>query len=127
MRIQHPKLDFFLSFLYLVNLATQREINSINMLFGLVELLIIGQKPTNDIYPWGYENSWVIYESGTATTLGEVISVKVTAHVHVGYEISLSYNINFHGNLKRNFLLGHWGAGFAVRVFCKKSQVPHQN
>ena len=93
----------------IINLATQSQINEINMLFGLVEMLVIGQKPTNETYPWGYENSWVIYESGTATTLGETISVKVTAHIHVGYEISLSYCINFHGNIKGEFLLGHFG------------------
>ena len=84
--------------------------NNVDCLFDLAQCLIIGQNPVNcDIFPANYENSWVIYESGTASALNETISVKVNAHISTGYRIFLTYSINFHGKIDSDtgLVLGH--------------------
>lgn len=83
--------------------------NGVEVLFDLAQCLIIGQHPGQDLFPANYENSWVIYESGTASALNETISVKVNAHIASGYKIHLTYSINFHGKIstENGFNLGH--------------------
>merc|ERR1712066_800187 len=72
---------------------------NVDVLFDLAQCLIIGQNPGHDLFPASYENSWTIYESGTASALGEVISVKVSANIAAGYRIYLTYSINFHSKI----------------------------
>jgi len=71
---------------------------------------ILERKHPDDIdhkeYNYFYENDWTVYESGTASALDEIISVKVTAFIKQGYQLGMEYSINFHQR-KREFKLGH--------------------
>ena len=71
---------------------------------------LLEEKHPDDInhqeYNFFYENDWTVYESGTASALDEIISVKVTAFIKQGYQLGMEYSINFH-HKKRDFRLGH--------------------
>lgn len=89
-------------------MSSSNSLENCETLLRLTELLILNQSKEQFIIPSGSPLTWVIYESGTASALGETISVKMMANIDpVNCTIFLTYSINFHDKLHASFKFAH--------------------